>query len=1240
MAFTPVVPSRLVGEASATRTTEPENSSVAHQSNRGAASPAHDDTSKSDEQNCKHNADDDAAITAEVPVEMSEGKTSTRETDLRMGASDKAIGERSEGSTSMDCSPVEWSSGSRSPSKATDCATHRDSPKAGVASDINQGQVQTADHGQHVESSNMAEDISRPTPHGRLGSPGNWLREQIQQREATGADRPIKTEGLHQAMAGPILPSSPPSILDPRILRRQQQTELQVEIPSPVAMSSPVSAGTVETSATSASSKETIKTRGRRCQGDSCNSIVLYDKTAEVLCAKCREKQHNLEQSEVQGEPTPASAMASPLSSLDVDPADPQREDDLDVDGTDNQAAKLAASSSSNVISPVGEPSPAASPQSAAPAAPFGLGEANYRPKPPFSSALRPTTNDPRRREHMYRHTGPEHSLLMGMGSSAASPRKKISKRRQGVAPTNSENPAAATALNTSMQPRELGTESGPIHARISTGAENSNASLSAAPLGVASQAPAAQSLAENKSRVKHGHVVDGSESRRGSQQTLTSIRTSSLSASRDLSPMFTPDASALPADVAFRTTSQAVPASTYMSPITSRTSADSAAGPKLEASRAEGEDSLLIPDSRFENVGAFPSRQTDTMYDDNKTQEDEPIPTSRAPTPPSVQRQRIPAESRVAIKSQLSPAKSSHRRTPMPFARDLSDEDSTLAEAEAGASDEEGGNLDPQAKPEKPDITWRDLIFLALRRGQNGRMTTNQATEWIQTHVPGYEGEQIKSSVAAVLSGYSESQKRVNAVFDKEKNPNGPPKWLWFISPAHRGSVDAEELEEKFTVALAKCGRPYLPPADSNATKAKKKQTMGAKKSAAGPSSAKPRPSSFAAKKTTISLHPSDNKHELDSSADNDSERRTRKHTQVSVKPSVAVAGQKRPAPLSSSPLLSEREVPQRQLDLGNSMSKILKAAPAKSSDPEADHHPKSPFYGTSSGQKPSPKKRKTDTHAKVDVGTEVQMGDTGQESLSILKPSATERIIRSTRSTYKPDKDSDSNDRGYFSDLEAKGHQPALDLGPAPANEEDALVDLFGHLAEDEAKRDAKHLPLYKEYDEDPQYGGKVDYGLKDLFAARPDKDPSQNGAFFDREAKMKEIAERPKRSDIRNYRIASDDHEAMPFLKTIRHNRDPNNVHAERGKAGPLWSDDEDDGPQDGSPNVAEDDADRLYDEDGVRKYKSLKELLEMPRDPELGLDKDRNLVFRERRTIGANGRVKRSRREWKTNAPKGI
>lgn len=32
-----------------------------------------------------------------------------------------------------------------------------------------------------------------------------------------------------------------------------------------------------------------------------------------------------------------------------------------------------------------------------------------------------------------------------------------------------------------------------------------------------------------------------------------------------------------------------------------------------------------------------------------------------------------------------------------------------------------------------------------------------------------------------------------------------------------------------------------------------------------------------------------------------------------------------------------------------------------------------------------------------------------------------------------------------------------------------------------------------------------------VRDLFAARPDEDPFQDGIFFDREAKMREIANR---------------------------------------------------------------------------------------------------------------------------------
>lgn len=937
-----------------------------------------------------------------------------------------------------------------------------------------------------------------------------------------------------------------------------------------------------------------------------CNKKILKPATSSntsangILCNHCREGEKVKQDSGVAAadliSPSPIVSLlghrpASSLKSLEVQ------------DSGDNKASSLA------------QPLSPSLPTSVAPQKPTELsrvGQGKRQSVSKLSLALRNPGNHPKKAERRYQHT--ETVKLRTTMQDVASSRQDASGKSStvsgalvGTDDSTWQLHAASSAAGQSTATGVVDEQNGPFRHSLS--------STSAVPtLGLEGNSSAG---------LRIGKTV--------------SEQTSSLSSSREITPSGKPSAVDQPSDTA----------SNAVVPFDS-TSTDSGAHPftesattvsKLHTPSQKGEEEAwLMEQEQISKVGEA-SAVIPTDHNSNKNQSPKkkvsaPSLVSRLPTrnaefatqetlpfskgtnrsltfASTTERKSASSVSRKAMKSApllprlaQSSLSSESKQTSGSDLSDLAPEhdppvvtDKDLPYAEDGASEDELVSNDGQTKPEKPAITWKDLILLTLRRSTGGRMTSNQVADWIEENVPGYRGEEIRGSVAAVLSGYSKSQKRPNAIFDKEQNQNDGPKWLWFLVPDYKERVDVRKIEQSFKEALTTSRRGHHAPVDSVAAKA----------------SSKAKSSETRRQRVTMDTHSP--------------------KSRVTSQAARKTGSTKRPAPSSSSSSTSEVEPELEKSFSTTKESTLRKTLFSDSEEEEPSITPRRSVRKVTSN-KVRFKRRKVSIDGKQD-----QTAKTSSHSDKPAMPSPAEGLSRA-KYPVRSRSEAETTERGYFSDLEARGPQPAPDLGPAPSSWGEFLAEAFGHLEEEEAKHNAVHLPLFKEYDEDPRYGGKVEYTVRDLFATRPDKDPSQNGAFFDREAKMKEVAKRPKRSDLRKYRHAHDG-ESMPFLRTIRASRDPNNPFVEKGKAGKLWDEsDEDEKYANSDDEDGDGDVTMQYDEDGVRKYKNMKEMLEMPSDTELALDKDGNLVFREPETIGANGRVKRSRREWKTEYPKGI
>ena len=590
--------------------------------------------------------------------------------------------------------------------------------------------------------------------------------------------------------------------------------------------------------------------------------------------------------------------------------------------------------------------------------------------------------------------------------------------------------------------------------------------------------------------------------------------------------------------------------------------------------------------------------------------------------------------EPKEVVVSQISTSRSHSERTrdrsPTPM-------DTEMIDVEPGAADHNESSADEKVKLDKPALTWKELISLGLCRNKRGvGMTSNEVVDWIQKNVPGYRGEPIKGSVAAVLSKYGQPQES-NGIFHKTLNPNEGPKWVWSLVHNYRDFIDVEKVEETYAAALSNSTprrrRPTSTGISTISPSAKRAETR-VRRADSTSIPAKHGDPHFRTRRSARELSNADNEPSNDESSE------------------AQVRG-----PVRESPLVSRKQgapfrriAMKRAVSSGDEEEQEAARTPSKVKQPTLPKTtvPASEDENEALGVRRSG--RATSATNLLSQNRERYLVQEQSQSANIFSTRSGRQIkptLKSTVANRPPDREvapdaSDINldgpECGYFSDVEARGSQPAKDLGPAAVSVEAFLSEAFGHLEAEDAKQNARELPLFKQYNEDPLYGGKVEYNVKDLFAMRPDKDIEQNGAFFDREAKKQEISQRPKRSDLRRFR-KDNAGESVPYLRTIRASRNPKFPFVEKDRSGKLWDDDDDDkyanSDEDFEGNVA-----TLCDEDGVRKYKNMKELLEMPSEPELALDKDDKLVFREPKAIGANGRVRRRRQEWKVACPKGI
>ena len=545
------------------------------------------------------------------------------------------------------------------------------------------------------------------------------------------------------------------------------------------------------------------------------------------------------------------------------------------------------------------------------------------------------------------------------------------------------------------------------------------------------------------------------------------------------------------------------------------------------------------------------------------------------------------------------------------------------VVDAEPGTSENNEASAGDKVKLDKPALTWKELVSLSLRRSKSTvGITSNDITDWILKNVPGYKGKASTDIIAAILSN---NRKGPNAIFNKKLNAKEGPKWVWSLVPRYRDFIDVEKVERIYAAALSNSTprrHKLICTGSTESLRAKKVEVIN-KQPGTVSTATELGGVTHTARKSGRERSNAHNELTDDEPPEDQPLRPVKKASQAIRKSTPARVRTKRRASPSSSSGDGEDKQPTVKSPSKAKCSKLNKTKISYSGDLEASNLRRS-------GRKTTSSKLPSQNHTQYPVQSQsspdVFSTRSGRQIKPSLQLSANNKRNDQVAIAYS-DINQDGTEGSYFSDHEVKGSRAAKDLGPPATSVEAFLSEAFGHLDAEDAKQEEEELPLFKQYEEDPLYGGSVTYSVKDLFAARPDKDIEQNGTFFDREAKMKEIAKKPKRSDLRRYRKENRG-ESMPYLRTIRESRNPKNPYVEKDRSDKLWEEDDD------ADKYANSDEDfNGVDENGVTKYKNMQEMFEMPCEPRLSLGRDDRLVFREPQAIGANGRVKRGRQEWR-------
>jgi hypothetical protein len=620
-----------------------------------------------------------------------------------------------------------------------------------------------------------------------------------------------------------------------------------------------------------------------------------------------------------------------------------------------------------------------------------------------------------------------------------------------------------------------------------------------------------------------------------------------------------------------------------------------------------------------------------------------------------------------------------------------------------------------------RPNLSWNDLIYLALSRAKDGRLTANAIAEWIQEEVPGYRNDpKAKGSISAVLSMYS----KVKCIlYAKEENSdrlhNGTrfvgPKWLYRLRPLHRTHLNVEYIEQIFKETRMRDGRvpvdiPIPPtnrysqpsyiepdeladniPSDLRSVGDGTADQLGENDAIGNGNEGK----DHTARRNLVATEDDD-----ESTQSSDSIPLSRRYARVPI-PAAQPSASHLNVMVHDEPVTTKNSSG-LQWKSNNKSSQIvstpveavqheplttkkqcfprppkrlmsLEASSASNSDSgiEADIH----------GQ-PAPMQRNLRRHRKSTSIQSTPKRDRAALSTSLSTVTEKDKASMSTSQTNEsafyalwddvemevenlrfpsylannknrpgiasPKQDAGTKRRGYFSDLEdhLAPPRPHPSLGD-PTFVTPNILDEFPETREREIKQNAEELAYFKHWDEDPRYSKKNDFSCRDLFARRPDLHPDNVREGFDDEGKIKEIqARKLGRGDVQRWKRHHGG-ERMSNLKTSQRFRDPRTWWKDQGTKKGGWFDEndgDDEGEEDTGPGADNDDRMEVdetekYIESGEKRFQNVKKLFELPdqNQLELGLDKNGELVFREKVGFNVSGRVKRGRKEFKTGHP---
>ncbi len=591
-----------------------------------------------------------------------------------------------------------------------------------------------------------------------------------------------------------------------------------------------------------------------------------------------------------------------------------------------------------------------------------------------------------------------------------------------------------------------------------------------------------------------------------------------------------------------------------------------------------------------------------------------------------------------------------------------------------------------------RPNLYWNDLIYLALSRAKDGKLTSIAIAEWIQEEVPGYRNDpKVKSSISAVLSMYSKVK---CLLYAKEDNPNRlqigtrfvGPKWLYRLRPLYRTYLSIEYIEQIFKETRARDGRVpvnipipptnrYAQPSFTESDELADNMPSHLSSDGDGTANELDENDRIRNKGKVHDMRRDLVAPEYESS---DSIPLSRRYFEVeAAKPSASHPTKKSPgrqrklndkssrivsAPVE--PLAAKKQIFTRTRKRHIS----LEASSASNSDSgsEVDIHGQPPPMKTNR-HRPRNYVPSSSLAALFTLPTHTEKNkapvSTAQTTDLDFFIAALNGVEMEIENLHAPDdnktrpgissrkKDADTKQPGYFSELE---HSPAPSR-PHPSLGDPNFVapnilDEFPESREREMKQNADELAYFKHWDDDPRYSKKDDFSCRHLFARRPDLHPDNVREGFDDKGKIEEIKSRKLgRGDIQRWKRRNGG-ERMSDLKTSRRFRDSKTWWKDQGTKEGGWFD-ENDGDDEGGEDAGRgaNDGDRMevddtekYIESGEKRFKSLQKLFELPDrgQLELGLDKIGDLVFREKAGLNVSGRVKRGRKEFKTGHPDGL